>query len=102
MTKQTTQELQKIIDDAPDGATHIDNDGIYYKIETVHQYEDESDCGYEDRFRSTSLGGWIEDHEDLLLTRSLDDIREILELRKEVEARDKEISELKDRNTKGI
>jgi len=86
MTKQTTQELQKIIDDAPDGATHTDNDGIYYKIETVHQYEDESDCGYEDRFRSTSLGGWIEDHEDLLLTRSLGSIREILELRKEVQA----------------
>ena len=71
---------QEILDNAPEGATHIDTEGGYYKIETVYQYEDESDCGYEDRFRLISSGDWVVDHDDLLLARSLADIKRIAEL----------------------
>ena len=71
---------QEILDNAPEGATHINTDGDYHKIETVYQYEDERDCGYEDRFRLSSSGDWVVGHDGLLLTRSLADIKRIAEL----------------------
>ena len=73
---------QEILDNAPEGATHVDNVGDYFKVETVYQYEDESDCGYEARFRLNGLGDWIVYRDDLLLTRSLADIKRIAELEK--------------------
>ena len=75
---------QDILDNAPEGATHVDFEGDYFKVETVYQYEDESDCGYEDMFRFNYLGDWIVDRDNLRLTRSLADIKRIAELEKEL------------------
>ena len=71
---------QQLLDNAPEGATHVDTEGDYHKIETIYQYEDKSDCGYEDRFRLSNSGDWVTDSDDLLLTRSLADIKRIAEL----------------------
>jgi hypothetical protein len=71
---------KEILDNAPEGATHVDTEGDYHKIGTIYQYEDKSDCGYEDRFRLSNSGDWVTDSDDLLLTRALADIARIAEL----------------------
>ena len=85
---------QEIVDNAPEGATHVDFEGDYFKVETVYQYEDESDCGYEDMFRFNYLGDWIVDRDNLRLTRSLADIKRIAELEKERDEREKSLKKL--------
>jgi molybdenum cofactor biosynthesis enzyme MoaA len=71
---------QHLLDNAPEGATHVDTEGDYHKIGTIYQYEDKSDCGDEDRLRLSNSGDWVTDSDDLLLTRSLADIKRIIEL----------------------
>jgi len=83
---------QEILDNAPEGATHVDTEGDYHKIETIYQYEDKSDCGYEDRFRLSNSGDWVTDSDDLLLTRSLADIARIAELEEIIRGRDELIN----------
>jgi hypothetical protein len=75
---------QKILDNAPkcNTATHVDNEGDYYKIQVEYQYEDESDCGYEQMFKLNHLKNWEVDDCVLILMRSLADIKELVELRK--------------------
>jgi phosphoribosyl 1,2-cyclic phosphodiesterase len=85
MPKKTTQELQKIIDDAPEGATHIDTNRpvFYYKIDSfVTEYF--TGEVWKD---ACNVIPAVED------IKSLDDIREILELRKEVERLEKNFNE---------
>jgi hypothetical protein len=74
---------QKILDNAPkcNTATHVDNEGDYYKIQVEYQYEDESDCGYEQMFKLNHLKNWEVDDCVLILMRSLADIKELVELR---------------------
>ena len=82
MTKQTTQELQKIVDDAPEGATHIDTNRpvFYYKIDSfVTEYF--TGEVWKD---ACNVIPAIED------IKSLDDIREILKLRKRGESLEKQ------------
>jgi len=74
---ETAKELQKIIDDAPDNAVAIK---MFDKAYRWHF----NDNTYSKVFDDDSLSG--DGFEDIHMERSLDDIREILELRKEVQA----------------
>ena len=62
---------QKIINNAPEGATHVDNDGDYWLISS------------QDKPQAYFYGSWsyCEPREDI---RSLTDIQRIVELEKEV------------------
>jgi hypothetical protein len=88
---------QKILDNAPkcNTATHVDNEGDYYKIQVEYQYEDESDCGYEQMFKLNHLKNWEVDDCVLILMRSLADIKELVELRKANAELEKVISGLR-------
>ena len=73
--KQTTEQLKAVRDNAPEGATHVDiacEESIYY---TSNAYG--FICC---KFKAPVLS------EDLLNIKSLSDIREIVELREQIEA----------------
>ena len=83
MTKQTTQELQKIIDDAPEGATHYAKGMRYLAFNDSGNWMRYDPNGFEGAKWFTANDykfSYVKDFQ------SLDDIREILELRKEVQA----------------
>ena len=68
---------QEIIDNAPEGATHVDADLTYIRTEP---------CGRFLAYFTFQDGKWVEDDEfNILLTRSLADIARIAELEKELE-----------------
>lgn len=65
---------QEIIDNAPQGATHIDSDFTYIKTEPNGRFR---------IYFTFQNGEWVEDDEfNILLTRSLADIKRIVELEK--------------------
>jgi len=73
---------QQILDEAPEGATHIEEATIrYIKVE-----EAKIGCGFEDWFIfDFDEGDWVlDDSYNVLLMRSLDDIKRIAELEKEL------------------
>lgn len=76
MNKLNKEQLQSIVDNAPEGATHVSNNGVYYK-----------------KSENQALGAlfwwrrgeeWIETKIDHL-TRSLSDIKTIIEQQEEIE-----------------
>ena len=68
---------QEILDNAPEGATHVDADLTYIRTEP---------CGRFLAYFTFQDGEWVEDDEfNILLTRSLADIKRIAELEKELE-----------------
>ena len=64
--------IQEILDNAPEGATHVDNNGFYLKASTSG-YLDIDEDGRD----------WDYDYANHCHTRSLADIKTILELQKE-------------------
>ena len=72
MTKhdsKTADEL--IVENAPEGATHVDNNGFYLKASTSGYLDFDNDGR-----------DWDYDYADHCHTRSLADIKELVELRK--------------------
>ena len=65
---ETLEELKAIVDNAPDGATHIDDDGDYAKYGGMYDY-----------FYSKGLREWIST-DTVSIDRSLSDIKRIIEL----------------------
>lgn len=82
MTNLTTEEMQRIVDGAPEGATHVDCDVDYYKINK------------EVTEISTPAGNWLES--DCLQFCSdiirLSDLRTILAQQQEIEELKEELS----------
>ena len=70
---------QEILDNAPEGATHIDNNGFYLRA-GKSGFMEPSDCGL----------GWDYDYANHTEVRSLADIKLIAELDKERDIRDLE------------
>ena len=67
---------QQILDNAPEGATHVDSDFTYVKTEPSGRFR---------IYFTFQKGEWVEDDEfNILLTRLLSDIRRTAELEKEV------------------
>jgi len=66
---------QEIIDNAPEGATHVDNNGYYLKA-SKSGFMEPSDCGID----------WDYDYANHTEVRSLADIARIVELEKERDA----------------
>ena len=74
-------ELEQIINDAPDGATHVSDNGVYYRMGAK-------------QFWWARGEEWVETEIDHF-TRSLSDIKEIVELQKENEELRAHINELR-------
>jgi len=65
---ESLEELKAIIDNAPEGATHIDDEGDYAKYGGMYNY-----------FYSKGLREWVQ--VDIVnMDRSLSDIKMIIEL----------------------
>ena len=95
--KQTTEELKAISEGAPEGATYylIDQYNFtegYFKLTKDLDVLVNGISGWERVDFSIELNGKYE-------VRYLDDIREIIKLREEVEAKDKRIAELDKRDS---
>ncbi|PHQ89859.1 MAG: hypothetical protein COB48_13085 [Pseudoalteromonas sp.] len=70
MRSETLEELKAIIENAPEGATHLDDDGDYVKFIDDEMYHYSFVRGY----------GWSSDYVSPCELRSLSDIKRIIEL----------------------
>ncbi len=76
---------QEIIDNAPEGATHVDNNGFYLSAgKSGYMTMEDYDGGRD----------WDYAHADLCHTRSLADIKEIEQLKAELVTAKAELDEL--------
>ena len=85
MTNLTTEEMQRIVDGAPEGATHYDDAGYYY-TQSNHPCAPWQIYGYQKE--------WKDCHEtsDIEGCHNLNDLRTILAQQQEIEELKEELS----------
>lgn len=90
--KLTNEQIEQMLDDAPEGATHIDEDERYWRFEVRNGQS----------FLDVFEWYWQEMNACLSEMFSLENLREILALRKELEQTKKELEAVINEESDGV
>ena len=67
------EQLIKIRDEAPEGATHVDSTHVYLKLNDMQEWESFSWCGY------NKMVCWVDTKNPIFPNRDLSDIKTMIE-----------------------